>query len=122
MRKGIMVGVNSPDRAHLEGVVADRNSPQKHVWLAAIHLARPRTRPPPSDSTASDSRRHFRRRSASADWFYGRKDRRSGMRLLTVRHVTIYRYSEPVGLGVLAGTRSDIRCLVERSGFAARRR
>src|SRR5437899_9669083 len=24
---------------------------------------------------------------------------RSGMRLLTVRHVTIYRYSEPVGLG-----------------------
>src|SRR6266699_6291497 len=23
----------------------------------------------------------------------------SGMRLLTVRHVTIYRYSEPVGLG-----------------------
>jgi hypothetical protein len=39
--EGIMVGVSTRDRAHLEAVVADRNSPQKHVWRAAIDLARP---------------------------------------------------------------------------------
>jgi len=61
-----MVGVSTRDRAHLEAVVADRNSPLKHVWRAAIHLARPRTGPRPSDSTTSDSRRHFRHRSTSA--------------------------------------------------------
>jgi len=66
MRKGIMVGVSTPDRAHLEAVVTDRNSPQQHVWRAAIRLARPRTGPRPSDSITSDSRRHFRHRSASA--------------------------------------------------------
>jgi transposase len=39
MREGITIGVSAADRAHLEAVVADRNSPQKHVWRAAIILA-----------------------------------------------------------------------------------
>jgi transposase len=38
MRKGIVVEVSAADRARLEAVVADRNSPQKHVWRARIVL------------------------------------------------------------------------------------
>ena len=38
MRKGIVVTVTAADRARLEAVVADRNSPQKHVWRARIIL------------------------------------------------------------------------------------
>ena len=39
MRKGITIEVSTADRARLESVVADRNSPQKHVWRAGIILA-----------------------------------------------------------------------------------
>ena len=39
MRKGIEIEVNAADRARLEAIVADRNSPQKHVWRARIILA-----------------------------------------------------------------------------------
>jgi transposase len=38
MREGISVEVRAADRARLEAVVADRNSPQKHVWRARIIL------------------------------------------------------------------------------------
>ena len=38
MREGISVEVSTADRARLEVVVADRNSPQKHVWRARIVL------------------------------------------------------------------------------------
>ena len=38
MRKGIIVNVTSTDRARLRAVVANRNSPQKHVWRAKIIL------------------------------------------------------------------------------------
>ncbi len=38
MRKGISIDVTPGDRARLEAVVADRNSPQKHVWRARIVL------------------------------------------------------------------------------------
>ena len=39
MRKGIEIDVTAADRARLEAIVADRNSPQKHVWRARIVLA-----------------------------------------------------------------------------------
>jgi transposase len=39
MRTGIVVEVTAADRDRLEAVVADRNSPQKHVWRAKIVLA-----------------------------------------------------------------------------------
>jgi hypothetical protein len=39
MREGITVEVSAADRVRLEVVVADRNSPQKHVWRAEIILA-----------------------------------------------------------------------------------
>ena len=39
MRKGIEIEVSAADRARLEAIVADRNSPQKHVWRARIMLA-----------------------------------------------------------------------------------
>ena len=39
MRKDITIEVSTADRARLESVVADRNSPQKHVWRAGIILA-----------------------------------------------------------------------------------
>jgi transposase len=39
MRMGIEVEVTVADRARLEAIVADRNSPQKHVWRARIILA-----------------------------------------------------------------------------------
>ncbi len=39
MREGITVEVSAADRARLRAVVADRNSPQKHVWRAEIILA-----------------------------------------------------------------------------------
>ena len=39
MRQGITIEVSAADRARLEAVVADRNSPQKHVWRARIVLA-----------------------------------------------------------------------------------
>lgn len=38
MRTGIVVGASTADRVRLEAVVADRNSPQKHVWRAQIVL------------------------------------------------------------------------------------
>ncbi len=38
MRDGISVVVSTTDRARLEAVVADRNSPQKHAWRARIVL------------------------------------------------------------------------------------
>ncbi len=38
MRTGVVVEVTAADRARLEAVVADRNSPQKHVWRARIVL------------------------------------------------------------------------------------
>src|SRR4051794_18801542 len=38
MRKGIIVELNAADRVRLEAVVADRNSPQKHVWRAGLVL------------------------------------------------------------------------------------
>jgi transposase len=39
MREGIEIELAAEDRARLEAVVADRNSPQKHVWRARIVLA-----------------------------------------------------------------------------------
>ena len=38
MRQGITVEVNEADRARLEAIATDRNSPQKHVWRARIVL------------------------------------------------------------------------------------
>ncbi|MGH7083204.1 MAG: IS630 family transposase [Acetobacteraceae bacterium] len=38
MRKGISIAVTPADRARLEAIVRDRNSPQKHVWRARIVL------------------------------------------------------------------------------------
>jgi transposase len=38
MRTGIVVEVTAADRVRLEAVVANRNSPQKHVWRARIVL------------------------------------------------------------------------------------
>jgi len=38
MRTGITVDVKAADRARLEAIVSDRNSPQKHVWRARIVL------------------------------------------------------------------------------------
>ena len=38
MRTGIIIEVSAADRCRLEAVVADRNSPQKHVWRAKIVL------------------------------------------------------------------------------------
>jgi transposase len=39
MRKGIEIEVTAADRARLAAIVAERNSPQKHVWRARIILA-----------------------------------------------------------------------------------
>jgi transposase len=38
MRKDVVVHASAADRARLEAVVANRNSPQKHVWRATIIL------------------------------------------------------------------------------------
>ena len=38
MRRGISVSVSANDRRRLETIVADRNTPQKHVWRARIIL------------------------------------------------------------------------------------
>ena len=38
MRPGITVDVSTADRVPLEAIVADRNSPQKHVWRSRIVL------------------------------------------------------------------------------------
>jgi transposase len=38
MRKGIVVEVKAADRRRLAAIVANRNSPQKHVWRARIVL------------------------------------------------------------------------------------
>ncbi len=39
MRKDIVVNVSAADRARLEAIVADRNTPQKHVWRTQIILS-----------------------------------------------------------------------------------
>ena len=38
MRSGISISVSAADRRRLETIVADRNTPQKHVWRARIVL------------------------------------------------------------------------------------
>src|SRR5271169_175538 len=38
MRTGVTVELSAADRQHLVAIVADRNSPQKHVWRAQIVL------------------------------------------------------------------------------------
>ena len=38
MREGMSVEVKAGDRARLEAIASDRNSPQKHVWRARIVL------------------------------------------------------------------------------------
>ncbi|MEO1191364.1 MAG: helix-turn-helix domain-containing protein, partial [Pseudomonadota bacterium] len=38
MRTGVSITVSPEDRRRLEALVQDRNSPQKHVWRAAIIL------------------------------------------------------------------------------------
>jgi hypothetical protein len=38
MRKDVVVDVSAADRARLEAIIADRNSPHKHVWRARIVL------------------------------------------------------------------------------------
>jgi hypothetical protein len=39
MRAGIVVDVTRADCRRLEAIIADRSSPQKHVWRANIILA-----------------------------------------------------------------------------------
>jgi len=39
MHQGTAVHVSPADRRRLEAIVADRNSPQKHVWRAKVALA-----------------------------------------------------------------------------------
>jgi transposase len=36
MRQGIIIEVTAADRAGLQSIIRDRNSPQKHVWRARI--------------------------------------------------------------------------------------
>ncbi len=38
MRSGISFTLSAPDRLRLQALVADRNTPQKHVWRARIVL------------------------------------------------------------------------------------
>jgi hypothetical protein len=38
MRENVVLDPSAADRARLEAIVADRNSPQKHVWRARIVL------------------------------------------------------------------------------------
>lgn len=38
MRPGISITLSASDRRRLEGIVNDRNAPQKHVWRAEIIL------------------------------------------------------------------------------------
>jgi transposase len=38
MHTGIVVEVSAADRTRLQAIVADRNSPQKHVWRAEVVL------------------------------------------------------------------------------------
>jgi hypothetical protein len=39
MRAGIVVNVARADRLRLEAIIADRSTPQKHVWRANVVLA-----------------------------------------------------------------------------------
>src|ERR1700730_18454390 len=41
MRAGIVVNVTRADRLRLEAIIADRSTPQKHVWRANVILATP---------------------------------------------------------------------------------
>ena len=40
MRTGIVINVGPADRTRLEAVIADRNSPQKHVWRGDCQIFR----------------------------------------------------------------------------------
>ena len=61
MRPGINIDVTAADRARLEAVVADRNSPQKHVWRAAIVLAT-------ADGLGTNAVMHRTGKSKTAVW------------------------------------------------------
>lgn len=73
MRAGIVITVTAADRARLEAVVADRNSPQKHVWRAAIVLAT-------ADRLGTNALMRATGKSKTAVWrgFFRRLERRIG--------------------------------------------
>ena len=61
MRTGIIVEVTAADRDRLEAIVADRNSPQKHVWRARIVLAT-------ADGLGTTAIMHATAKSKTAVW------------------------------------------------------
>jgi hypothetical protein len=52
MRQGTTLHVSPADRRRLEAVVADRNSPQKHVWRVKVALAAADGTAPPRSGAA----------------------------------------------------------------------
>ena len=61
MRTGIVVEVTAAERDRLEAIVADRNSPQKHVWRAGIVLAT-------ADGLGTTAIMHATAKSKTAVW------------------------------------------------------
>src|SRR6266576_592117 len=72
MRKGIVVDVTTADRALLEAVVANRNSPQKHVWRASIILLT-------ADGLGTNAIKRGTGRSKSVVWRWQERFMQEGM-------------------------------------------
>jgi len=72
MRKGIVVDVTTADRALLEAVVANRNSPQKHVWRASIILLT-------ADGLGTNAIKRGTGRSKSVVWRWQERFMREGV-------------------------------------------
>jgi len=79
MREGIIIEVNAADRERLAAVVADRNSPQKHVWQARIILA---TAEGCGYDSAACARRRRSIRTGRRQWIVGSRLPCVGPRLL----------------------------------------
>ena len=72
MRTGIVVEVSAADRARLAAIVADRNSPQKHVWRAEIVLLT-------ADGLGTNEIMHCTGKSKTAIWRWQERFMQAGV-------------------------------------------
>src|SRR3954462_12446487 len=89
MRPGISITLRPTDRRCLEGIVADRNTPQKHVWRAEIVLL---------SADGVGTVEVMRRTGTSRGWPYGQAARDAfGQKAQSSGLTKLERGSSPLG-------------------------
>ena len=103
MRTGVRVEVSAADRPRLEAIVADRNSPQKHVWREQVVFLT-------ADGCGTAEIMRGTGRSKTAVWRWQERFMAEGIAGLLrdkTRPPRIAPLSREVEAGVVAATRAD---------------